>query len=548
MTQRAALYLRVSTARQAERGLSIPDQQSQCEEYCRRHGLTVADIYIDPGHSGTDPNRPALQEMLGRAHAADRPYDVIVVHSWSRLYRDHAYLELTIRKLAKRSIGVTTISGTVSDDPNAHMTRQIVGVIDEHFSRMNAVHTLRGMRENAKQGFWNGSAPPLGYRTYIAEQRGDKLKKKLEVAPEEAQLVKLIYRLYLEGDGRTGPLGIKGVVCYLNERGYRQRRGGRFTGKTVYEILTRPAYIGLHVFNTRSAKSGARKPEEEHIRFPVPPIIDETTFALVRERLQANNPKRTPPRVVNGPSLLTGLATCSRCGGGMTMNTGKGGRYRYYACATALRMGKTACPGRRVRMDRLDEIVTGALYDQVLAPQRVTALLGKLIAKAANGRDTRLHELSGLRRELREIETKKKRLVQAVSDGLLDTGDATVREQMRALNTRQDDLQRLIATLQREQDKPAAPLTEASVTAFADALRDRLETGDVQFKKAYLRHFIDSIVVGDSEITISGSREALAQAAENGADSLPKPVLSFARKWRPHGDSNPGCRRERAVS
>ncbi|EKE72422.1 resolvase domain-containing protein [Oceanibaculum indicum P24] len=548
MSQRAALYLRVSTARQAERGLSIPDQQAQCEGYCQRQGWEVADIYIDPGHSGTDPNRPALQDMLAKALSPERPYDVIVVHSWSRLYRDHAFMELTIRKLAKRHIGITTITGTVSDDPNAHMTRQIVGVIDEHFSRMNAVHTLRGMRENAKQGFWNGSVPPLGYRTYIAEQRGDKLKKKLDVAPDEAQLVKLIYRLYLEGDGPSGPMGVKAIACYLNERGYRQRGGGKFTTKTTHEILTRPAYKGEHVFNMRSAKTGEIKPESEHIRLPVPAIIDEATFAAVQDRLRANNPKVTPPRVVNGPSLLTGLATCSNCGGGMTMNTGKGGRYRYYACATAMRMGKTACTGRRVRMDHLDRTVTAALLDKVLAPERVTVLLGGLIERAANKQQTRTRELADLRKELREVEAKKKRLIGLVAEGVLDAGDADLREQMRAINTRQDDLIRMTSVLQREQDKPLTALTAENVTLFADALRERLQSGDVQFRKAYLRHFIDSIVVDESEVTIRGSKEALAQAVREGTETGPKPVLSFARKWRPHGDSNPGCRRERAVS
>ncbi|WP_269084329.1 zinc ribbon domain-containing protein, partial [Acetobacter tropicalis] len=42
----------------------------------------------------------------------------------------------------------------------------------------------------------------------------------------------------------------------------------------------------------------------------------------------------TAPRIVNGPCLLTGLAVCATCGGGMTLRTGKYGRYRYYTCAT----------------------------------------------------------------------------------------------------------------------------------------------------------------------------------------------------------------------
>ena len=65
------------------------------------------------------------------------------------------------------------------------------------------------MRESAKQGFWNGSPPPLGYRTYVAEQRGAKNKKKLEIDPAEAELVRLIFKLYSEGDDKSRPLRVK---------------------------------------------------------------------------------------------------------------------------------------------------------------------------------------------------------------------------------------------------------------------------------------------------------------------------------------------------
>ena len=57
------------------------------------------------------------------------------------------------------------------------------------------------MKENARQGFWNGSLPPIGYRVVAAEQRGAKVKKKLEIDPLHADTVRLIYRLALEGDG-----------------------------------------------------------------------------------------------------------------------------------------------------------------------------------------------------------------------------------------------------------------------------------------------------------------------------------------------------------
>ena len=56
--------------------------------------------------------------------------------------------------------------------------RQIIGIFDEYTSRENGKNVTRAMRESAKQGFWNGATPPLGYRIIEAERRGTKIKKR----------------------------------------------------------------------------------------------------------------------------------------------------------------------------------------------------------------------------------------------------------------------------------------------------------------------------------------------------------------------------------
>jgi hypothetical protein len=108
------------------------------------------------------------------------------------------------------------------------MMRQIIGVFDEYTSRENGKNVTRAMRESARQGFWNGARPPLGYRIVEAERRGSKIKKRLEVDPIEAELVRLIFKLYSEGDGISGPLGVKDTTKWLNGHGYRTRRGSSF--------------------------------------------------------------------------------------------------------------------------------------------------------------------------------------------------------------------------------------------------------------------------------------------------------------------------------
>ena len=65
----------------------------------------------------------------------------------------------------------------------------------------------------------NGTTPPLGYKIVEAERRGQKIKKKLDIDPVEAETAKLMVRLYLEGDEATGPLGVKETTVWLNRHG-----------------------------------------------------------------------------------------------------------------------------------------------------------------------------------------------------------------------------------------------------------------------------------------------------------------------------------------
>ena len=179
---RAALNLRVSTAR-AEHDVSIPDQRKQGEAYCLSRGLELVDTFVEAGASATNDRWPEFQRMIEAGTSKPAPFDVVVVHSFSRFFRDHFELEFYVRKLAKNGVKRLSITQEMGDDPMHVMMRQIMALFDEYQSKENAKHLLRALKENARQGFWNGSLPPIGYRVVAAEQRGAKTKKKLEIDP-----------------------------------------------------------------------------------------------------------------------------------------------------------------------------------------------------------------------------------------------------------------------------------------------------------------------------------------------------------------------------
>jgi DNA invertase Pin-like site-specific DNA recombinase len=218
--------MRVSTGRQAEHDLSIPDQRRQLGSWCRGHGYAVVAEFVEAGASAGDDKRPVFQQMIERACDGENAFDVIVVHSYSRFFREAFEQEFYLRKLAKHKVRVVSITQPVGDEnePVQAMMRKVIALFDEYQSKENAKHVIRSMKENASQGFWNGATAPLGYKLVEAEKRGTKIKKKLDIDPVEAECVRLIYKLYLYGDGTSGALGIKEVVKWLNRNGHRTRR------------------------------------------------------------------------------------------------------------------------------------------------------------------------------------------------------------------------------------------------------------------------------------------------------------------------------------
>src|SRR3546814_975085 len=125
-------------------------------------------------------------------------------------------------------------------------------------------------------------------------------------------------------------------------------------------------------------------------------------------------PKVMPARVISGPTLLTGLIHCAKCGGAMTIRTGKGGRYRYYACSMKARQGPTACTGMAVPMEKLDDLVVNHLEKQLLQPERLETILAAALDRREEHADRRRAHIAELNKRSTESELRLKRLYDAI--------------------------------------------------------------------------------------------------------------------------------------
>jgi hypothetical protein len=185
-------------------------------------------------------------------------------------------------------------------------------MFDEYQSKENAKHVLRAMKENARQGYWNGSRPPFGYRVIEVDRRGARIKKKLAIESMESSAVQLIFKLFMEGDGRSGPMGVKAVAGWLNQRGYRTRAGATWGIGPIHALLTHPVYAGRMRFNRTEALRAA----QGRVRTRV--CRSSRHYRAGGVEQVASRPKGSqpalPPRIVMVQSFSLGLALAQASG------------------------------------------------------------------------------------------------------------------------------------------------------------------------------------------------------------------------------------------
>jgi DNA invertase Pin-like site-specific DNA recombinase len=323
------MYLRRSDKKQEE---SVERQRDEVEKYAKANGYRIVTTYIDDGISGDDTeNRPAFLRM--REDAAGGTFQAVLCWKTDRFGRfdmlDAGYWVYPFRKAGVYL--VTTDEGRIDWDAQ---TGQIVYSVTQ--SGKNAFLTdlsknvASGMLRAALRGDWLGE-PPYGFRV-------DRNTHRLVPVPEEVEVVRRIFELYVRG-GKSA----RQVARELHWEGvptaHQTRRGKatQWSVSMIHRILRCEAYLGHTVWNkvTSAAyhrvvrgtaqkakppklKDGAkwykeRTDKADHVRNEDthPAIIDKATFAaaalMLHERRQEKSPKQGTVFV------LTGLLRCGVC-------------------------------------------------------------------------------------------------------------------------------------------------------------------------------------------------------------------------------------------
>ena len=536
-----ALYARVSTTRQAENDLSIPDQLRQMRQWAQRNGHVVVKEYIEPGASATDDKRPVFQDMVNDATlkgGGGAPFQAVIVHSLSRFFRDLVMGAMYQRNLLKAGVQLVSITQQTSPDPSGDMQRHIFMLFDEYQSKEIAKHVLRGMQENARQGYFNGSKAPYGYQTLEAGQTGahGRMKKKLAILESEASVVRDIFELYV--NGKDSPrIGMKEIAKHLNAKGVPMR-GKLWRVQSVHRILSTTTYAGWHVFNQKDSKTQRAKDEAEWIKIPVPAIVEQELFDKTSKLRKAWSPLQCVPQREASPNLLMGLLKCGHCGSSMSVITGKSGRYRYYKCNGRMSKGDTACPSKSFPLEKIDKLVLETFQRTVYTQEHIRAIIDELRQSLAKNKDPdNQQRLKRLETELKETEAAQSKLFEAVEKGFLELDDQ-LRDRAKAHKQARETLLREIADLKRQHNAPLAVLTPQKVEAVSKILLRRLATPS-PYARAYLKATLTEIRLTDEFLKLSGSRRSMAELiAADGCIDAERAVPIFIPNWCALVDSN----------
>ena len=455
----------------ARGGQTLAEQNKAFLDFCESQGFEVAGTFADA--PSTNGHAPGFRQLVSFLRQRDHGFVVVVVLSIQSLGHDLRDAAVRIFQLEGLGAQVTPIAG----GKDAEAALMAAWTTDGSNGRLSD-RVRAAMRRKAVKGEVLGR-PPYGYKVGA--------RRRLELVPEEAVVVRYIFRLYLHED-----MGIRLIARRLNEEALKTRRGGNWSMVSIRDILRNRAYLGTYSrFNV-------------HVSGTHPSLVTADDFHLVQDRLNARRTSYSPR--VASQFLLSGIAQCSYCNNKLIGVSRKqswkrqsgetvSNSYRYYQCES--RTNQSLCGYHTRRADALetnvrDELARMFAKDGCGFPQAGdgTAVLAEQKAEADR-----------LRSRLRSIDRRLESYVDAASRGRI------TRDNMRKLSV-QAAADRLssedaLETVERRLDEhiSAAERTRARVQAVAQLL-DGWDTLAFDQRQSTLRDVIARIEVNDDGVAV----------------------------------------------
>lgn len=495
----AIAYCRVSSEEQVLEGFSLDTQEKEIKEYCKLNNINLLQIYIDAGVSAFHnalKDRPQGKFVL--EHIYNKDVDCVICISDDRMFRNAEDSIIVNNFALKNNVKLIYTRQQYYDKMDSFssfLVQNINAIMNQAYSMQFSLKVKKGLINKIKKGEWNGKSP-FGY---------DLVDSHLVINEEEANVVKLVFSMYLDNKGGE-------LICnYLNENNYKPPKSKNWSKNSILSMLRNDVYVGKTVFNKRAPVGSGKKYNDESewiiVEDTHKPIISKEDFDKVQELMskrKKQNGKNNVDRKLVSLAPLAGLVFCGDCHSLYTFTSGstkKRGKICYYGCGARRRNGKSVCSTHLIPAEllekfvlyRLKEILTSGLYKEHFE-QQLTRQLDILKAKKK--------DISKIKSDISKLNTQKEKLLELIIDESSQDLIKVYKEKLESLisqiSLHNDNLQ-LYQSLDIDEEEKAIRkqfnLSHDDVT-----YRDFQELSREQLKVLF-NYLIDHITIKEMEVS-----------------------------------------------
>jgi DNA invertase Pin-like site-specific DNA recombinase len=485
-------YCRKSTETEDKQIHTLQDQANMIQHYYGR--LPPEERQDRPlrllqeAQSAYRPGRPVFGEILKMA-SRGAVHGIIVVHP-NRISRNHADSGAFVQRLVDRQIvclDTTPGKRYTGADSNDIFMLTLEGAMSWKDSRDKGDRILHAMRDRAGEGRHMGPVP-IGYRR-VYQPDG---KKRLELEPERAPLVRRLFELAAAGTHSTQEL-----VAAAWDMGLRSRKGKKIYKACIHKLLRNPFFKGDVKFDGIQAK-GVHQP-----------IVEEAAWERVQRVLhgRSTNAARARDLTVRELFVFGNLLKCPKCGRTLYPYRAKG-RYVYYECKNVETRCRV-CVSQTALVAQLEPLLSPVFLNQ----EEIERMRVGLVAYQRSQGTLEISQRRGLnleyekiQREIGEVFAQRK---QAEAMGIQDAVDLRLEE----LKRRRSDVQ---AQLNTVHDRGTDAIDQV-VRAFelVQLLREAMFCGSPRARAAALDAVVSNFSVEGKNLTVK-LRTPFRQRAEAG--------------------------------
>lgn len=507
------------------KGDSVENQIKACHDYLRLHFPDIDDAqvieYQDEGFSGKNTDRPQFKAMMDACKRGD--IGLIICYRLDRFSRktlDFLRISEDLEDWGVAFVSINDHFDTTTSTGKAMMT--MVAAFAELERETIQERICDNLLALAETGRWLGGIPPTGYRSEEVLSHDKRKQYKLTRIPEEAELVRLIFRLFLENNS------IVAVDKYLLQNNILTKNGKAFSRHTIKAILENPVYMAadeaawgyftgleLEIFSAREAFDGQHgmmvynKTSQTKGRGNEFLPMEEWVIAVgahkgivsgadwVRvQRMLAQNKSKAYHKPKSHHALLSGLLFCGGCGAHMrpklSQRTNENGQLVFaYLCEKKERSNGRLCSMPRPNGNTLDALVCDEVKKLSGNPEVFQERLEHYRQHMQEHRGEFADEAASFTKQIAEIDRQIENLVMAVANG---DAQGYMAQQIEKLHERKAALEvrtNEIKSLTREYLLPENEV--AILVEMLSAFANTFDNMSIEEKRAALRRVIQRV-------------------------------------------------------